>query len=154
MPADKPEACRGCPCAGDMTGWVPDKIDPEAEVLAITLFPTQYEATKGIPAEGMTFEEYQKEYQKYAGSVSMSYANVIRCRGQRGTKLPTGAKLASAARFCRQYDNVPSAVKLVVFQGADVVKALRPDISNPTKWRGFLAPVERGKEAKGGGEDV
>ena len=143
MPLQKPNSCSSCPLYGDGLGWVPDSLRESSEVLVITMFPTQYEATKGEARIGMTVEEYVRDYEKYAGPVVTSYANVVRCRGQRGVKLPTGAKLREGALFCRQYDRIPPKTKLVVFQGVDVAKHLTPEIKYPINWRGFL--LQRGE---------
>ncbi len=138
MPEQKPSSCQQCPLYGDGLGWVPDLIRESAEVLVITMFPSQYEATQGVPRIGIAVEEYQREYERYAGPVTMSYANVVRCRGQRGTKLPTGARLREGALYCRQYDYIPETTKLVVYQGIDVAKHLTPTLEYPLGWRGFL----------------
>lgn len=151
MSRHKPHACANCPLFGDGEGYVEDVLDEEAEVLVIGLCPTTYEATKGQPQVGPTVEDYKREYERYAGSTKMSYANVIRCRAQRGVKLPKGAKLAAGVKFCRQYDRIPRGTKLVVLQGSDVVAALRPDIKAPLKWRGFQLP--EGLEEDLGGSD-
>ncbi len=143
----KPKICELCPLAGDMEGFVPDKLDPEAEVMVITMFPTQWESAKGIPREGISVQEYETQYERYAGTASKSFANVIRCRAQRGVVLPKGAKLSAGIKFCRALDIIPNAVKLVVMVGQDVVRALRPDIKNGARWRGFQLPVSREVEA-------
>ncbi len=125
-----------------MLGFVADDLKETSTVLVISMFPTQYEATKGEARVGMTVEEYERDYAKYAGPVVASYANVVRCRGPRGVKLPTGKKLKDGALYCRQYDSVPPLTQLVVFQGIDVARHLAPTVKNPIGWRGFL--LQRG----------
>ena len=137
MPNQKPPTCQGCPLYGDGLGWVPDVLRP-VSTLVITMFPTTYEATRGVPRVGVTVDKYVADYERYAGSEPLSYANVVRCRAQRGTKLPTGVKLREGALFCRQYDIIPPETKVLVFQGEDVVKHLAPDVPKPLTWRGFL----------------
>lgn len=146
MPLKKPASCEACPLYGNGEGWVPDLETPDAEVLIIGLFPSQYEATTGEPGVGMTVEEYATQFEKYAGQVLFSRANVVRCRGTRGVKLPTGKKLREGALFCRQYDRWSPAIKLVVYCGEDVAKHLRPDIKSPLHWRGYTLPADRTKE--------
>ncbi len=143
----KPDSCFTCPLAGDMEGYVPDKLDVSAEVLVITMFPSQWEAAHGKPREGFSVQEYESQYEKYAGPISKSYANVIRCRAQRGVILPTGRKLAEGVKHCRTLDVIQSSIKLVVMVGQGVVQALRPDIKNAARWRGFLLPESREAEA-------
>lgn len=150
----KPKSCEKCPLYGDGENFVYDKLHEGAEILVIRQFPDQYEASKGEAEIGMNYDEYARDYQKYAGPVAISTSFVVRCRGQRGVKLPQGAKLAAGIKFCRQYDQIQDSIKLVVLQGADVVKALRGDIKDALKWRGFLTPETKEKETQAGGENV
>ena len=142
----KPKECSLCVLAGDMNGFVPDKLIEGAPVMAITMFPSQWESTKGTAREGLTVQDYEQQFEKYAGTVSKSYANVVRCRAQKGVKLPTGKKLREGALFCRQYDKIPESTKLVVFVGEDVAKHLRPDVPKPLTWRGFTLPERKENE--------
>lgn len=139
----KPEKCKNCSLFADGLGFVPDLIRETSEVLVITMFPTTSEARTGNPREGMDIDQYVREYERFAGPVTMSYANVVRCRAQRGVKLPTGSRLKAGAAFCRQYDRIPPETKLVVFNGKDVVTHLHPETKNPENWRGFL--LQRGE---------
>ena len=143
----KPDICKTCVLYGSGDGYVPDKLDPDASVLVITMNPTQHESQRGYPREGAAVTEYESQYEKYAGPIAKSYANVIRCRGQRGTVLPTGKRLAEGVKHCRTLDVIQSSIKLVVMVGQDVVKSLRPDIKNASRWRGFLIPESREAEA-------
>ncbi len=138
----KPDGCRGCPLDRDGWQFVPDKMDPNAETLVVSMFPSPYEARTGIARSGMTVEAYHDKYEKYAGPVHISYSHVIRCRGQKGTALPRGKALKEGASFCRQYDEIPEDINLVVYNGLQVGKLLRPDIgvTKIQKWRGFIYP--------------
>lgn len=128
---------------GDGQGYVPDLITPGAEVLVITLCPSTYEAISGRPRTGITVEQWERDYERFAGPVAKSYANVLRCRGQRGTPVPSGTRLRDAARHCRQYDQVPDGVRLIVYNGYEVAKLLAPDVPKPEGWRGFI--LQRGQ---------
>jgi hypothetical protein len=88
----------------------------------------------------MTVEDYYNKFEKYAGPTPKSYARVIRCRGQKGTKLPTGKRQKDGAKFCRQYDKIPSSTELIMFAGEDVARQLRPDLTSHKDWRGFILP--------------
>ena len=101
-----------------------------------------YEARTGRLGTGYAVEEYKRDFESYAGNITFAYANVIRCRGQRGTKLPTGTRLNNGAVVCRQYDQIPPGTRLVVFQGVDVARHLQPDLKGPLKWRGFIINSE------------
>lgn len=138
----KPTSCEGCPLYRDGYGWVADKINEDAEVLVVSQFPTTYESRSGQNRTGSVIEKYEQAYEKYAGPIHKSYAHVVRCRGQRGTALPRGRALKNGAAYCRQYDVIPEATKLVVFNGIDVGKQFRPDVgvTQIQKWRGFIYP--------------
>jgi hypothetical protein len=144
----KPDGCRGCPL--DRDGWlfVPDKIDPEAETLVVSMFPSTYEARTGVARSGMVISEYENKYERYAGPIHKSYSHVVRCRGQRGTALPKGKVLKDGAAFCRKYDEIPEATTLIVYNGVQVGKLLRPDmgVTKIQKWRGFIYPDKETEE--------
>jgi len=139
---NKPPECRGCPLYRDGTGWVADRLDEDAEVLVISLFPSTYESRTGVPRAGIVIEKYEQTYEKYAGPIRKSYTHLVRCRGQKGTALPRGKALKDGAAFCRQYDKIPEATKLVVYNGVDVGKIMRSDmgVTQVQKWRGFIYP--------------
>jgi len=138
----KPDTCLGCPLYKDGQGWVPDHINENAAVLVISMWPSTYEYRTGIPQAGSVTEAYRDSYEKYAGPIPKSYTHVIRCRGQKGTPLPKGKALKEGAAFCRQYDKIPAATELLVYNGVDVGKIMRPDIgvTKILKWRGFTYP--------------
>lgn len=138
----KPTTCEGCPLYRDGWGWVPDKIVEGSEVLVVSIFPTTYETRTGIPRAGSVIENHEGKYERYAGPVERSYAHLVRCRGQKGTALPKGRALKDGVAYCRQYDNIPDSTKLIVLNGIDVGKQLRPDVgvTQVIKWRGFVYP--------------
>jgi hypothetical protein len=138
----KPDTCKGCPLYKDGYGYVPDKLDEDAELLVISQFPSTYEARTGINRNGMVIEKYEQTYEKYAGPIHKSYAHIIRCRGQRGTRLPQGKVLGEGAKFCRQYDKIPGSTQLIMYNGLGVGKTFRLDIgvTQIQKWRGFVYP--------------
>ncbi len=141
----KPAACQGCPLYKDGKGFVADVIDPEADVLVISQFPTTYEARTGVPRSGSVISQHSNLYERFAGPVKKSYAHVIRCRGQRGTPLPRGKALKEGAAYCRQFDIIPENTKLIVYNGIDVGKTLRPDmgVTQIQRWRGFIYPEDK-----------
>lgn len=138
----KPDTCKGCPLYKDGEGFVPDHISHNAPVLTIAMWPSTFEYRTGQPQSGSVTEGYRDKYEKYAGPMPKSYAHVIRCRGQKGTPLPKGKTLKDGAAFCRQYDVIPEAAELIVYNGIQVGKIMRPDIgvTKVLKWRGFTYP--------------
>jgi hypothetical protein len=138
----KPDSCLGCALYKDGYGFVPDLINEDAEVIVFSMFPTTYESRVGQIRTGMVIDQYHGSYEKYAGPIQKSYSHVIRCRGQKGTPLPRGKALKDGAEFCRQYDVIPEATKLVVLNGLQAGKTVRPDmgVTRIQRWRGFIYP--------------
>lgn len=140
----KPAECNGCPLFYSGQGFVPDLFVRGSEVLQISMYPDTMEQKTGTPGEGMFSDQYYRAYAKYAGQVEVSQAHVIRCRGQIGTKLPTGKAQKDAVAFCRVHDRIPTTAKLIVYRGEDVKRHLRPDVKG--EWRGFILGSKGGFE--------
>jgi hypothetical protein len=141
----KPNSCYllGCPLAADMEGFVPDAVPDDAEVLVVGLMPSTYEVRTGVNGSGTAAEGYRTDFEGYASGVSLGHTYLIRCRGQSGQKAPSGKTLREGIKFCRQFDKYPETLQAVVWLGVDVAKAMRPDISEPMGWRGYICPSKK-----------
>ena len=166
----KPDACRlrGCPWAGDMMGFVPDRIPDGATVLFLMQNPGRneeegrrvigYEQGHEITEEcvpqpmiGPTGNEWSKTFLPIAGldTADVGVANVLRCRkqlpsGERTNTMPDDNETDAAVAHCATaHWRLPESVKVIVAQGAHAWRF----VGGPQPldlWRGHTLPPENG----------
>mgnify|MGYP001594007451 CR=1 FL=1 len=135
----KPDACHGCPFAGDMQGFVPDEYVEGAEVCVVGQGPGDdeeegrvivgwqgrfpiYEPHPQAPFLGRTGHVMERRYFPLAGLErgKVSLANAIRCRVGHTNKLPPldNRDFRRAVEQCqREYFRPPASTKLLVAEG-------------------------------------
>jgi len=163
---DKPESCRGCPFAGDMKGFVPDKINDQAEVTIVMQNPGEdeehgqrlveykygqpmYESVPPEPAIGKTGFAMRREYFPVAGLTddNVSVLNILKCRAGHKNKLPPldNVELRCAITHCMNaHFKLPEKTNLIIAQGEIGLYGMTQEglekghgISN---WRGWVLP--------------
>lgn len=142
----KPYTCKGCPLYGSGFGFVPDELVEGAEVFVLAQNPGAEEVQQGRPLCGSTGYVMEHDYFPLAGLVrgqNVSLGNVLKCRLEGHcifpcNHLPPLGTLNEAVAHCTTaYLQIPTAVKLVVAQGALAWRVVSGDIGSVTDWRGF-----------------
>lgn len=150
---DKPEACRPCPWAQDMKGFVPDESN-DSEVFHLMQNPGKTEVDCARPAYGQTGKDLDRSFLPLAGlerGVNVTVGNVLRCRWENDNKLPYGPGQAMAVAHCaKAHLHVPPSTRVIVAHGKLAFEyahggTLRGDNGKPASirdWRGFVLPLE------------
>src|SRR3990167_2198735 len=144
----KPLSCASCPLAGDMRGFVPDKLVGGSSVALILQNPGQMEeqgqrvtgyiAGKPVvepcthqPLTGATGFAVAGTWLPKAGlhADDVSYLNILKCRwtlhGKRTNKLPKDKSYYQAVRHCMQaHFRIPDSVTTLVAAGDHAFKTL------------------------------
>ena len=136
----KPKSCYGCPFFGDGVGFVPDRLNDQAEVLIVCQNPgadeeagrritgyiggsASYEPCEPQPLIGATGWNLDHKFLPAAGLSrdQVSLANAFRCRLNHQNELPGLSMLAprQALEHCyKAHFKLPEKTKVIVAQGA------------------------------------
>src|SRR3990167_195291 len=144
----KPEQCKSCPLAGDMRGFVPDKLVGGSSVAIVLQNPGEmeergqrvvsyiqgkpvYESCTHHPLTGATGFAVAGTWLPKAGlhADNVSYMNILKCRftvhNKRTNKLPQGKVYQEAVRHCMAaHFRIPDSVTTLVAAGDHAFKAL------------------------------
>lgn len=122
----KPEGCVGCPLAEKGKGFCPDRLAKAPKYMLVGEAPGKNEIEKGEPfigKAGYVLEQWLLravpllKIAKERGEVS--YMNTLRCLPPevQGRPYPRGEEKDLAEAHCRQYDQIPESVKVMVLFG-------------------------------------
>mgnify|MGYP001610618359 FL=1 len=136
----KPKSCYGCPFFGDGQGYVPDRLNDQAEVLIVCQNPgadeeagrritgyiggsASYEPCEPQPLIGATGWNLDHKFLPAAGLSrdQVSLANAFRCRLNHENELPGLSMLAprQALEHCyKAHFKLPPKTRVIVAQGA------------------------------------
>jgi uracil-DNA glycosylase family 4 len=125
-------------------GFVPDEIQPVAEVDVWLQNPGDNEERKAQPAIGATGDYLNDDLLPAAGlsrGVDVNVRNVLRCRWENTNNLPPADVLKKAVAHCRIHDTATNP-KVSVACGSLAWRMFNGP-GTITEWRGFMHPTER-----------
>lgn len=130
---NKPAGCEGCPLHAKGKGYCPDK--PARKVAKYVLLgeaPGKQEIARGEPFIGKAGFVLTQWLIKAVPTLKMamereevSLMNTLRCLPPevQGRAYPKGAEKLQAEEHCRQYNNIPSTVTIVILFGESPQRA-------------------------------
>jgi len=167
---DKPNACLFCPFYGDGKGFVPDRLNDQAELLIVGQNPGAdeeagrrlmgwegpkrplYEPAEPQPFIGETGFMMDRKFLPMTGldRSQISLSNAIRCRLSHRNELPilqASVAAKKAVEHCQAaYSRIPEKTKIILTQGEYALYAMTgAGIEKGHKvgdWRGYMLPYQ------------
>ena len=135
-----PKTCQGCPYYDPAGRFIPDEMNPKAEVHIIKLSPGYNEVKLGQHDPGPLARGI-----RLAGLNEWSSGHLLRCKipaKPRGNSAAWEAKVRRAAKVCNQYTTLPDVPIITV--GKEVFEFYDDDPARAGiySWRGFRCQVE------------